>query len=130
VAFPHGAPASTVQNMSQLFHIPFAAGTNPTGVVAVHPTQLYEVTLGFFMFWILWKLRDHKHAEGWLFGVYCILAGIERFVIEIFRAKDDRFFGPLTMAQMIAMAFVVIGIIILYARRNVTDKSPGIYATA
>ena len=42
------------------------------------------------MFCILWRLRDHKHAEGWLFGVYCVLAGIERFIIEFFRAKDDR----------------------------------------
>ena len=41
------------------------------------------------MFLILWRFRDHKHREGWLFGVYCVLAGVERFVIEFFRAKDD-----------------------------------------
>lgn len=130
VAFPHGAPPSTVENMSRMFHIPFPAGANPFDVVTVHPTELYEVTLGFIMFFILWKLRDHKHAEGWLFGVYCILAGIERFIIEIFRAKDDRFFGPLTTAQVIAMVFVVLGIVVMYARRNVTERAHGIYAEA
>jgi phosphatidylglycerol:prolipoprotein diacylglycerol transferase len=130
VAFPHGAPPSTVENMSRMFHVPFPAGANPFDVVTVHPTELYEVTLGFVMFFILWKLRDHKHAEGWLFGVYCILAGIERFIIEFFRAKDDRFFGPLTTAQVIALAFVVLGIVVMYARRTVTERAHGIYAGA
>ena len=37
---------------------------------------------GFVMFLILWRFRNHKHAEGWLFGVYCVMAGIERFIIE------------------------------------------------
>jgi phosphatidylglycerol:prolipoprotein diacylglycerol transferase len=38
-----------------------------------------------------------------------VLAGIERFAIEFFRAKDDRFFGAFTMAQVIAVAFVAAG---------------------
>jgi len=130
VSFPHGAPPSTVENMSRMFHVPFPPGTNPFDVVSVHPTELYEVTLGFVMFLILWKLRDHKHAEGWLFGVYCILAGIERFIIEFFRAKDDRFFGMLTTAQVIALAFVVLGVVIMSARRNITATAHGIYAEA
>lgn len=128
VAFPNGAPPSTAENMRRLFHIDLPAGTNPLDVIAVHPTQIYEVILGFVMFLILWRLRDHKHAAGWLFGVYCILAGIERFIIEFFRAKDDRFFGPLTAAQMIAIAFVVTGIVIMQLRRTIKQDAPGIYA--
>ena len=62
------------------------AALPPTEVVAVYPTQLFEVALGLAMFAILWRLRDHKHATGWLFGVYCVLAGIERFIVEFFRA--------------------------------------------
>ena len=27
---------------------------------------------------------------GWRFGVYLVLAGAERFLIEFVRAKDDR----------------------------------------
>ena len=49
--------------------------------------------MGMVMFGILWRMRDHKHAEGWLFGVWCVLAGIERFIVEFFRAKDDRLRG-------------------------------------
>jgi phosphatidylglycerol:prolipoprotein diacylglycerol transferase len=128
VAFPNGAPPSTVHNMSQLFRIQFPAGTDPYQVVSVHPTQLYEVALGFIMFLILWRIRDHVHAEGWLFGAYCVLAGIERFIIEFFRAKDDRFFGPLTTAQVIAVIFVLVGFTIMYLRRDVTQRAPGIHA--
>jgi len=128
VAFPNGAPPTTVQNLTKLFHMHFPAGTNPLAVVSVHPTQLYEVILAFIMFLILWRLRDHKHAEGWLFGLYCVLAGVERFIMEIFRAKDDRFFGPFTTAQVIAIGFVIAGVIIMQSRRRITATAPGIHA--
>lgn len=128
VAFPNGYPASTVQNLVEQFGVKELAGRPPLEVIAVHPTQLYEVAMGVLMFWILWKLRDHKHAEGWLFGLYCLMAGLERFVVEFFRAKDDRFIGPLTLAQTIALAFAVGGLLWMQARRNVGDGKPGIYA--
>jgi phosphatidylglycerol---prolipoprotein diacylglyceryl transferase len=128
VMFPDGAPPSTVDNLTK-FGAHFPADTPSSTVVSVHPTQIYEVVLGFIMFAILWRLRDHKHAEGWLFGAYCVLAGIERFIIEFFRAKDDRFFGPLTVAQIIALAFVAVGATIMYLRKDVGPGKPGIYLT-
>ena len=129
VAFPNGAPPSTVANMTELFNTPAPAGALPNQVLSVHPTQLYETALGFVMFLILWRFRDHKHAEGWLFGLYCVLAGIERFVIEFVRAKDDRFFlGMFTVAQVIAILFAVGGAIWMYVRRNPGPQAPGIYA--
>jgi phosphatidylglycerol:prolipoprotein diacylglycerol transferase len=118
VAFPDGAPPSTAYNLSQEFHLTLPPGTPANAVLSVYPTQLFEVTLGFIMFLILWRLRNHKHAEGWLFGVYCVLAGVERFIIEFFRAKDDRFVGPLTVAQVIALAFAVGGALWMAARWN------------
>ncbi|HZE07691.1 MAG TPA: prolipoprotein diacylglyceryl transferase [Gemmatimonadaceae bacterium] len=129
VSFPNGAPPSTVANMTELFHIPAPALASPNQVLSVYPTQLYEVALGFVMFLILWRLRNHKHAEGWLFGVYCLLAGIERFFMEFLRAKDDRFvFGTFTTAQVIALLFAIGGAIWMYMRRNPGPDAPGIYA--
>jgi phosphatidylglycerol:prolipoprotein diacylglycerol transferase len=128
VAFPNGAPPSTVANMTELFHIPPELGSTPNQVLSVHPTQLYETVLGFAMFLILWRFRNHKHAEGWLFGLYCVLAGIERFLIEFVRAKDDRFFGPFTTAQGIALAFTIGGAVWMYLRRSPHENAPGIYA--
>jgi phosphatidylglycerol:prolipoprotein diacylglycerol transferase len=130
VRFPQGAPPSTAGNMHALFGVPVPPGVSPSTVLSVYPTQLFEVAAGFIMFLILWRLRDHKHAEGWLFGVYMVLAGIERFLVEFLRAKDDRFFGGLTMAQMIALAFVLGGVLWMQGRRNVSERATGIYAEA
>jgi len=118
VQFPEGAPPSTAGIMSREFGVRFPPGTNPNTVVSVHPTQLYEVTLAFIMFLILWRLRKHKHAEGWLFGVYCVLAGLERFVVEFFRAKDDRLGAGLTIAQLLSLAAVALGVVLVYLRGN------------
>jgi phosphatidylglycerol:prolipoprotein diacylglycerol transferase len=130
VRFPDGAPPSTARNMEEMFGIPVPQDVPPNTVLAVHPTQLYEVTMAFLLFLVLWKLRNHKHAEGWLFGVYCVMAGLERFIVEFFRAKDDRFVGTLTVAQIIALVFIAGGLAIMAARRRVTEEARGIYATA
>jgi phosphatidylglycerol---prolipoprotein diacylglyceryl transferase len=130
VMFPEGAPPSTVANLSQMFGISFPPGTDPNQVVAVHPTQLYHTGAAFTMFLILWLLRDHRHAQGWLFGVFCVLAGLERFLIEFVRAKDDRFLGDFTGAQLIAALFILVGVVIMVLRWNVTPRSPGIHAKA
>jgi phosphatidylglycerol:prolipoprotein diacylglycerol transferase len=110
--FPRGLPPTTVSNLMH-FHVTFPPGTNPLEVVAVHPTELYETTLMLFAFMWLWKLRTHRHALGWRFGLYLVLAGVERFFIEIVRAKDDRFFGPLSLAQVTSVLAVLAGVAVM-----------------
>ncbi len=126
VAFPEGAPPSTVANLVQQFGLRDYADLPAQQVLAVHPTQLYETAMGTVMFFVLWRLRDHKHAQGWLFGLYCVLQGLERFVVEFFRAKDDRFFGMLTMAQVIALGFIAAGVVWMQLRSRPSDRYPGI----
>jgi phosphatidylglycerol---prolipoprotein diacylglyceryl transferase len=124
VAFPEGAPPSTVANMTSAFGIQFPPGTPPNEVVAVHPTQLYEVLMGAIMFFIVLRFRKHAHGEGWLFGLYCLLAGIERFIVEFFRAKDDRFLGGgLTLAQLIAIGFALFGAIWMTYKWNPSRRA-------
>lgn len=129
-AFPDGAPPSTAAIMAHEFGVIPPPGATLNTVLSVYPTQLYEVALGLVMFAILWRMRDHRHAEGWLFGVYCVLAGIERFIIEFFRAKDDRLLAGLTYAQVIALAFVAVGVVWMMLRWRVAPGKPGIYAVA
>lgn len=117
VAFPEGLPPTTVQVMNQLYQANLPSTYAPSDVVGVYPTQLLEVVLGLGMFAILWALRHHKHAPGWLFGVYCILAGAERFVVEFFRAKSDMV-GPVTSAQVVALAVAAAGVLLVTWRRN------------
>src|SRR6185437_1482542 len=128
VVFPQGAPPSTAYEMTRTFHTHFAAAQDPNAVISVYPTQLIEVLLGFVMFLILWRIRDHDHAEGWLFGVWCVLAGTERFIIEFFRSKDDRMSWSLglSVAQVIALGVIVIGCAIMAGRRATGPDRPGI----
>lgn len=84
-------------------------------VVPVHPTQLYEVALSTLIFVFLWRFRKHAHAAGWLFMIWLALAGAERFLVEFVRIKDDRFFGPLSLAQVISLGLIVVGVV--WARR-------------
>jgi len=119
VSFPRGAPPSTVANMNAEFHANLPASLSPDTVVSVYPTQLLEVALGVVMFWILWRMRNHERGAGWLFGMYCVLAGTERFIVEFFRAKGD-IVGPLTSAQWMALAIGAAGALLLTTRRTAT----------
>jgi phosphatidylglycerol:prolipoprotein diacylglycerol transferase len=126
VAFPQGAPPSTAGVMAREFGAAIPAGTSPSTVLSVIPTQLMEVALGLMMFLVLWRLKDHEHAEGWLFGVFLVLAGAERFFVEFFRAKDDVSLFGLTYAQGIALVLIVVGFIWMRARDRVGPGRPGV----
>ncbi len=115
VAFPDGLPRTLAGVMNSEFHANLPAGTPPELVVSVYPTQLLEVALGLVMFGILWRYRRHAHLAGWLFGLYCLLAGVERFIVEFFRAKNDMI-GPITSAQLVALAVAASGILLLTSR--------------
>ena len=130
MTFPNGAPPTTAANLTELFGAQLPAGTPPYAIIPVHPSQLYEVAMGLGMFAVLWRLRGHRHAEGWLFGVYCVLAGVERFLVEFVRAKDDRLFGWLTTAQAISLGAIVVGLAVMQWRRTPGPGRSGIYADA
>jgi phosphatidylglycerol:prolipoprotein diacylglycerol transferase len=109
VIFPMGSPPTTARNLMQDFHVALPPGTPPEELFAVHPTQLYEVFIALAIFLLLWRTRRHRHAPGWLLGVYLALTGMERMFVEIFRAKDDRILGPFTLAQAISVLMVGVG---------------------
>jgi phosphatidylglycerol:prolipoprotein diacylglycerol transferase len=122
VKFPLGLPPTTVASLTQ-FNVTFPPGTSPSEVVAVHPTQVYETTLMLLATAWLWKHRAHQHAAGWLFGCYLIMAGVERFAIEIFRAKDDRLLGDFTLAQVASVGLVVTGVFLVGKLRGLSAVS-------
>jgi phosphatidylglycerol---prolipoprotein diacylglyceryl transferase len=125
--FPDGLPPSTARNMETLFGIPVPPGTDPGTVLAVHPTQLYEVIIMLAVFAVIWRMRLATHPIGWLFGLYLLCAGVERFLIEILRAKDDRFLGPFTIAQLTSVILIAIGGALLVRLRGAPDPAPGSY---
>ncbi len=113
IAFPRGAPPTRVDIIERDFGIAVdpALVERYGQIVPVHPTQLYEVGMSTLIFFLLWRLRRQPRAAGWLFMLWLVLAGLERFIVEFFRAKDDRFLGPLTLAQMISVGIMVVGLV-------------------
>ena len=109
IAFPNGSPPSTAGNLRRMFGVSIPESVPDTAVLAVHPTQLYEIGMSLLIFAILWRLRREPWKAGRLFSLWLALAGVERLIVEFFRAKDDRFFGFLTLAQLISIALIVFG---------------------
>lgn len=107
--FPEGVPPSTAHNL-RAWGIDVPPDIPPHEVLAVHPTQLYEVAAMLFVFWILWRLRNHAHGMGWLAAVYLMAVGVERFLVEFIRAKDDRMLGVFTIAQVTSIILVIVGV--------------------
>jgi phosphatidylglycerol---prolipoprotein diacylglyceryl transferase len=113
VAFPKGSPPTTAQSLRE-FGVRLDPSIPADQVLRVHPTQLYESAAALVMFIILWRMnRDDDHRRGRTAAVFLILLGIERFLVEIVRAKDDRFLGPFTIAQLISVLLVVFGVVLL-----------------
>jgi phosphatidylglycerol:prolipoprotein diacylglycerol transferase len=116
VAFPKGAPPTTAQSLRE-FGVPVDPSIDPFTVLKVHPTQLYESAAAFVMFAILMRVNSRPHRPGQAWGLFLILLGIERFLVEFVRAKDDRFLGPFTVAQLISVLLVIAGIV-FWSRRS------------
>lgn len=125
VRFPEGLPPSTAERMQAMFGVPIPAGVDPGTVLAVHPTQLFEVVLMLGAFMLLWAWRTKAWGTGWLFGAYLMLAGTERFLIEILRAKDDRLLGPFTLAQATSVLLVTVGVVLVVRLKDAGRAEPG-----
>lgn len=112
IAFPKGSPPTTAESLRQ-----FGVNVDPSipadAVLRVHPTQLYESGAALLMFFILLAIGNRPHARGRVFAAFLIMMGIERFLVEIVRAKDDRFLGPFTVAQLISVLLVGAGLFVL-----------------
>jgi phosphatidylglycerol---prolipoprotein diacylglyceryl transferase len=117
IAFPKGAPPTTADSLRD-----FGVRIDPTipgdTVLRVHPTQIYEALAGFAIFALLMWIIRAPHRRGVIFGWFLVLAGIERFLVEFVRAKDDRFLGPFTVAQLISVFLIVAGFAIVATRKK------------
>jgi phosphatidylglycerol:prolipoprotein diacylglycerol transferase len=124
VAFPVGLPPTTAGNLRQAFGLSIPLDVPADRLLRVHPTQLYETALGLVIWGVgIWMLRRHPRAGTVGLSILALLA-VERFGIEFLRAKDDRFFGYLTLAQVISVAvLLLVGMIALWRRKRPAVES-------
>jgi phosphatidylglycerol---prolipoprotein diacylglyceryl transferase len=96
--------------------VAFPDGRPPTDV-PVHPTQLYETALLLPLAWLLIRWRRNGVPDRVVLGRYFMLAGAIRFAIEFIRV-NLRIVGPFTLAQLIALALIAIGALLVSASRR------------
>lgn len=87
----------------------------------VFPTPLYETIINLIWFAIIWSIRKSITTTGVLFGIYLIMTGISRFLIEYIRVniRYDILGMELSQAQFIAIGLIVVGIgLIIYMKRR------------
>ena len=78
----------------------------------VQPTPVYELLFSLLVFWILWKLGSKRKPVGWLTGVYLVLAGIGRFLVEFVRINPRIYWG-MSNAQVAAIGSIFVGLVVV-----------------
>jgi phosphatidylglycerol:prolipoprotein diacylglycerol transferase len=94
--------------------------------VAVFPTSFYESVICILLFFFLWSIRQKIKLPGMMFGIYLVLNGIERFLIELIRVNTKYHVAgiPFTQAELISLILLITGIaLIVNAMRHKTVEA-------
>ena len=133
VAFPRGLPPTYAGSLRD-FGVNLPADVPDTELLAVHPTQLYETAMALVIWWIGVRFLERQGSRRGRPGTTALLVigllAVERLLVEFLRAKDDRFFGMFTVAQVISVTVLAV-VAVLWLRRirgsreGVTEASTG-----
>ena len=96
--------------------------------IAVFPTPVYEAIVCIGLFFFLWSIRRRLTRPWQMFGVYLIVNGLERFLVEQIRVNykyDWGFIHP-TQAEIIAVSLMLLGAMLLLLKRG--RRSPTVSA--
>ncbi len=95
----------------------------------VFPTPFYETVICSLLFLFLWSIRKKIKTPFLMFGIYLVLNGCERFIVELVRVnKGYNVSGiVLSQAQEIAIGLVIAGILLIVyakfiAKNNSSEK--------
>ncbi len=82
-----------------------------------HPVQLYEALKNFFIFEVLWLMKDKKLPSGFLFWSFVTMYGALRFIMEFYKDLPPLLFS-LTWGQLWSLPMFLIGACFLYKLRS------------
>lgn len=87
----------------------------------VFPTSLYESMISLASFGVIWSMRIRFKAPVVLFGMFMILNGMERFLIEKIRV-NNKYSLPgmhVSQAEVIATLLIILGVgVIIWFRKQ------------
>jgi phosphatidylglycerol:prolipoprotein diacylglycerol transferase len=97
----------------------------PTAAL-VQPTPVYELLFSLALGWLLWRLGRKAWPVGWMTGLYLVLSGIGRFLVEFVRINPRIYWG-MSNAQVAALGSVVIGAVVIgLAQAQKIQWAPGL----
>lgn len=95
----------------------------------LHPSQLYEAALeGFVLFAILWLYSARERPYMAVSGMFLLLYGIFRFVVEFYRVPDAHLgylaLDWITMGQILSAPMILAGAVMLAMAYGAKRKAP------
>jgi phosphatidylglycerol:prolipoprotein diacylglycerol transferase len=90
-------------------------------LVPRHPAQLYEAIGYLLLFMMLYRISKWQpRRDGFYFGLMLTLLFSLRFVIEFYKEYQSPFEADmwLNMGQVLSIPFILMGLIIIYRKRN------------
>jgi len=127
VVFPQAPEVAKLGLAPAALRTQFEAGA--LNLCARHPSQLYQFALeGVAMFCILWWFSRKPRPRYAVAGMFALLYGVFRFIVEFVRLPDAQLgylaFGWLTMGQVLSLPLILIGLFWLWKSRNSPTLQP------
>lgn len=79
----------------------------------LHPVQVYEFLLNYFVFFILLRKRKNVKYNGQVFVWYIILFSINRGIVELFRVNPS-FLGWFSISHLLSTIFIISAIVLMH----------------
>lgn len=89
---------------------PYFWGVEVDGTI-VHPAQVYEFILDYFLFAWLWLRRNSARYRGQIFVHYLIGFSVIRSIIELFRSNPE-VFGFLSVSYLLSIIGIIVGLML------------------
>nr|WP_298250891.1 prolipoprotein diacylglyceryl transferase [uncultured Halomonas sp.] len=99
------------------------------GAAPRHPSSLYEAALeGAVLFVVLWWVTATPRRRGFASGLFLVLYGAFRFLVEFYRLPDAHIgylaFGWFTMGMLLTLPMIAAGLALLaWSRRQPVDAT-------
>lgn len=93
-----------------------------------HPSQLYEAFLeGIVLFAVLWWFSSKPRPRGAVAGLFMLLYGLFRFIVEFVREPDAHimfeWFGWMTRGQILSLPMMAVGVgLLVFAYRGIPQR--------
>ncbi|NDE11286.1 MAG: diacylglyceryl transferase [Chitinophagia bacterium] len=95
--------------------------------IPVFPTPFYETVICSLLFLVIWLIRKRIKTAGTISGIYFIINGLERFIVEKIRVNNEYHFWGIhpSQAEIISFCLILFGLFILVKVQLKSYKNEG-----